>query len=237
MAGGRLLHGIGSQDSYRINTKIVEIHSGCFHFDRHRTPSGVDTSPAFRDLVERHAEGGGFDLSTVASGFGPSDHTSFYRKKIPVLHFFSGLHRDYHRPSDTAEKINSQGAVRVLEMIAAIAEELAASEQRPGYQKTKMADNRTSRSPLKVRLGIMPSYADDDQEGMAISGVIEDGPADRAGMRDDDRILWIAETEVNNIYDYMAALSEFEPGNPVVVKVRRDGRLVALQVTLEGSKR
>jgi len=122
-------------------------------------------------------------------------------------------------------------------MIAAIAEELAAGEQRPGYQKTKMADSRTSRSPLKVRLGIMPSYADDDREGMAISGVIEDGPADRAGMRDDDRILWIAETEVNDIYDYMSALSGFEPESQVLVKVRREGQLVALHVILEGSKR
>lgn len=201
------------------------------------TVYGVDTSPEFKELVKVHSEAGGFDLSTVASGFGPSDHTSFYRKKIPVLHFFSGLHKDYHRPSDTADRINSQGAVRILEMVRSVAEMLGSSPNPPGYVKTKIAGDGKRRSHLKVRMGIMPSYADDDEDGMFVSGIVEDGPADRAGVQDDDCILWIGPTQVNDIYDYMQALEAYEAGDEVVVKVLRDGDIVSIQIKLEGSSR
>ena len=197
--------------------------------------SGVKTSSVFEEAVERLAEAGGFKLTTTASGFGASDQTSFYTKKMPVLHFFTGLHLDYHRPSDTADKIDSEGAVRVLQMVAALTDELGRAAERPDYRRLKMADRRKGRADLKVRMGIMPSFADDEEEGMGVTGVIEDGPADQAGMQDGDRILSIGETPVNNIYDYMEALSDFQPGQHVVVRVNREGQRVSLRVKLGAS--
>jgi hypothetical protein len=200
------------------------------------TVSGVKTSGVFEELLPRMAEERGFRLSTTASGFGASDQTSFYTKRMPVLHFFTGLHKDYHRPSDTADKIDAAGAVRVLELVADLADTIARAPERPDYQKVKM-ESRGERAALKVRMGIMPGFGEDDEDGMAVTGVIEDGPADHAGMKDGDRIISIGETPVNNIYDYMDALSEFEPGQDVVVRIMRDGQRISLQVKLSASKR
>ena len=196
--------------------------------------SGVKTGSGFEETVKRLAETGGFELSVTASGFGGSDHSSFYAKKIPALHFFTGLHRDYHTPGDTADKINAPGAVRVLKMLAALTEDVGRADQRPDYQRVKMR-RPGGRAALKVRMGIMPSFSDDDERGMAVTGVIEDGPADRAGMQDGDRILSIGETPVNNIYDYMEALGAFQPGQEIVVRVNRDGQRVSLRVKLGAS--
>jgi C-terminal processing protease CtpA/Prc len=200
------------------------------------TVSGVKTSSIFEELIPRMAEEKGFKLSATASGFGASDQTQFYTKKMPVLHFFTGLHKDYHKPSDTADKINSAGAVRVLDLIADLADTIARGPERPDYQKVKMK-SRGERAALKVRMGIMPGFGEDDEDGMSVTGVIEDGPADRAGMQDGDRIISIGENPVNNIYDYMDALSEFEPGQDVVVRITRDGQRISLRVKLAASKR
>jgi hypothetical protein len=199
------------------------------------TVSGVKTSDMFDELVKQLAEEKGLKLSTTASGFGASDQTSFYTKKIPVLHFFTGLHQDYHKPSDTADKINAPGAIRVMEVVAVLTDRVSRAEQRPDYKRIKMK-SRGRRAELKVRLGIMPSFGEDDEDGMAVTGVIEDGSADRAGMQDGDRIISIGETTVNDIYDYMDALSDFEPGQQVVVRITRDGQRMSLRVELDASK-
>ncbi len=185
-------------------------------------------APMLKDLAKKHD----FEMKGSASATGPSDHTSFYQKKIPSLHFFSGLHEDYHMPTDDADKINSEKAVRFLGYIEDVAHNIIESDERPVYHYVA-APAQVSGNRSRVRMGVMPSYADNG-DGLLIDAVLEDGSAIKAGMKDGDTIVRIGETEVKNIYDYMAALRNNEPGDEVVVQVRRDGKQIELKVVLGG---
>lgn len=189
--------------------------------------SGTGTSPVWQPLLER--------LSTPeliikmdSSGTGPSDHTSFYLKDIPVLHFFTGSHSDYHKPSDDWDKINAEGEVKVLNLIINL---ITALEEEPklAFLKTR---TRTvgGRSAFKVTLGIMPSYAGGDN-GLKVDGVSEGRPAQIAGIKTGDIIIEIGTLKISNIDDYMEALGKFEKGQTVPVKVRREQEEITLSVT------
>ncbi|NOX58543.1 MAG: M20/M25/M40 family metallo-hydrolase [Planctomycetes bacterium] len=193
---------------------------------------GTEAAEGFGDMLERLAKKHEFELKGSASATGPSDHTSFYQKKIPSLHFFSGLHEDYHMPTDDSDKINTHKAVRFLAYIEDVAKTIIEGDQRPVYNFVA-APAQISGNRSRVRMGVMPSYAD-AAEGLGIDGVMADGPAAKAGMKDGDAIVRIAETKVKNIYDYMAALRDKNPGDEVEVEVLRDGKRHELKVILGG---
>jgi hypothetical protein len=188
---------------------------------------GTGTSPVWEPLL-RKLENENIKIKMDSSGTGPSDHTSFYLKNLPVLHFFTGAHSDYHKPSDDWEKINVEGEVHVLKLITAVVENLD-NEPKLGFLKTK-SNLQTSRSAFKVTLGIMPSYAS-SEDGLKVDGVTEGRPGHKAGIQTGDIIIKLGDVEVKNIQHYMDALGKFEKGQTVPVKVRRNNEELDLFVT------
>ena len=162
-----------------------------------------------------------------SSGIGPSDHTSFYLQNIPVLHFFTGQHSDYHKPSDDFEKLNYKGMQLVHDVIYDL---IVASYkvEKLDYLKTK--SRKTTSPKFKVTLGVMPDYMFDGV-GMRIDGVIEDRPAAKAGLERGDVVLQLGEHKVKNMQDYMVALSKIEKGSKVKATVKRGEDTVEKEVT------
>jgi hypothetical protein len=196
---------------------------------------GVGTSPRFPELVKSLDSAKSFKLSLKKDGLGPSDQSSFYQKNIPVLFFFTGLHSDYHRVSDDADKINAAGETEILKFIANILTEIANSDSVPLFTKTESEQPREARA-FRVSVGTVPDYAA-EVEGLKLSGVRPGGPAEKAGLQAGDIIVKFGHVEVKNIYDYTYALGEFTPGQEIDVIVLRNGEKKTLKIKLEASRR
>src|SRR5205823_12765729 len=161
---------------------------------------GTGTAKTFDRLIDDVNAKYGFRLHKVPGGMGPSDHASFYEKKVPVFFFFTGDHSDYHRPSDTADKINVAGMRKVTDFVQDLVGRLAKVPERPQY--VKIAEPRMSRPEGRIpRLGIRPDYADAD-EGVLLGGVTEGGPAAKAGLKEGDRIVAVGGKPVKNLEGY-----------------------------------
>lgn len=186
---------------------------------------GVGTSPAFVPMLDSIKAG--LQLKKDSSGTGPSDQTSFYLKDIPVLHFFTGQHSDYHKPSDDADKINYPGVSRVLTFIVQVIEE---TMRQPTLPFTKTRSPEGAKVRFKVTLGVMPDYAFDGK-GMRIDGVSEGRPAANAGLMRNDVIIGLGGEEVSDIHGYMKALSRFGKGDSTTVEVNRGGEVLKFTVT------
>lgn len=154
------------------------------------------------------------------SGVGPSDHTSFYLKDIPVLFLFTGTHNDYHKPTDDSDKINYSGGTVIANYVFDLANALGNEKEIP-FVKTKVAASK-SVPKYKVSLGIMPNYAD-SKDGMGIYGVIEHRPAANAGILQGDVLTKIGTCEVKEVYSYMDCLSKIKAGEEHPVTVKRNG--------------
>jgi S1-C subfamily serine protease len=141
-------------------------------------------------------------------------------KKIPVLFFFTGSHEDYHKPTDTAEKINYEGLQSIKEYVQAIVSEIDANQNRPTYAVAKSSGNNDGRRSFAVTIGVMPSYTDAG-DGMVIDGVRDDSPAAKAGLKAGDKIVKLAEKDVKNVQDYTAILGELKADNVYEVWVLR----------------
>lgn len=191
---------------------------------------GTGAAIEFDALVDEINEKYGFDITKRPTGFGPSDHATFYGKQIPALHFFTGTHPDYHRPTDDAEKINVQGLDRVTEMVTDFAITLANADERPRYQATQRSSQ--PRSGDRPYFGSIPDFAE-DVEGYAISGVAKDSPAAKGGLQGGDVIIRFGESKISNLEDFDSALRKYKAGDKVKVAVLRDGQHVDLEVTLD----
>ncbi len=187
---------------------------------------GVGTSPIFVPMLSNF-QGKPFHIVTDSSGVGPSDHTSFYLKNVPVLHFFTGQHRDYHKPSDDIEKINFMGEQKVLSFMTQLID-LFLESPKLSFRETKTPTNKSG--GFKISMGIMPDYAFDG-EGVRVDGVTEGRPAQKAGILRDDIILQLGKVECKDIYKYMDALNQFKKGDTTTVKVKRKGEVKELSIT------
>jgi hypothetical protein len=206
------------------------------------TVGGVGTSPFWKPLLEKlnaPAEGGSasgeatkFKLSFNQDGYGPSDHQSFYVRDIPVLFFFTGTHDDYHKPSDTSEKINNEGIRQVAEFVRDIAMIVANEPQRIAFTRVQTQPRGTGRGGFRISLGTVPNYSDQDG-GLKLDGVRAGSPAEKAGLRAGDVVTKLAHIQIKNVYDYTYALGELKPGEEVEVVVRRDGQELKLRITPE----
>jgi C-terminal processing protease CtpA/Prc len=188
--------------------------------------SGTGTSPVWEPLLKNIPTP--LTIKTDSSGVGPSDHASFYLKNIPALHFFTGSHNDYHKPTDDADKINYSGEKEVLELIIQVIEKLDTAPKLT-FLTTKQK-TMTARTSFKVTLGVMPSYTS-DQPGLLVDGVTDGRPAHQAGIQTGDVIIQMGEFEIKDINDYMEALGKFEKGKTIPVKVKRKHETLTLPVT------
>jgi hypothetical protein len=195
---------------------------------------GVGTAVEFPDLVARANRGSDpFDLKTSSDGFGPSDHSSFYKRKVPVLMLFTGAHADYHKPSDTWDKINYEGLAMVARYAAALVDSLDA-RPKPTYVVAK-ADSSMGRiaggGGYGAYLGTIPDYLK-TEGGVLLSGVRNGSPAEQAGIRGGDVIVKFDGVRIDNIYDYTFALRSRKPGQQVRITVKRGAEDVDLLATL-----
>jgi aminopeptidase YwaD len=171
-----------------------------------------------------------FSLTLNEDGYGPSDHSSFYAKQIPVLFIWTGTHEDYHKPTDTADRINYEGLARVAAFVRDVAREVGDADKRPTYMQAK-TDAATGRSmSFRVYLGTIPNYAEGG-EGLKLDGVREGSPAEKAGLRAGDVIVRLAGREVKNVYDYTYALGEMKAGQEYEVEALRGGERLKLKIT------
>jgi Zn-dependent M28 family amino/carboxypeptidase len=196
---------------------------------------GVGTSPVWPALIDSAKAGIPFTISTTADGFGPSDHSSFTAKSIPVLFFFTGLHSDYHRPTDTYDKINADGQATIVSMVENIVRRVADAPTRPEFTQgaDKQSTTQSSSIALKVSFGVVPDYSDDPQ-GLRITGVKANSAAEKAGLKGDDIVTKLGTTVIKNIYDLMTALGSFKPGDTTDVTVLRNDKPVTMKVTFGG---
>ncbi|MCA1593550.1 MAG: M20/M25/M40 family metallo-hydrolase [Acidobacteria bacterium] len=185
-------------------------------------------------VVATATNGERFALTLNEDGYGPSDHSSFYAKKIPVLFFFTGTHEDYHKPTDTSERINYVGEAHVLEFVREIVADLQASDKRPTFAVAKSASAGRS-TGFRVYLGTIPNYGE-ATDGLKLDGVREGSPAEKAGLKAGDRIVKLAGRDVRNVYDYTYALAEMKAGQEYEIVAVREGRQLLLRITPEPRK-
>ncbi|MCS6858918.1 MAG: M20/M25/M40 family metallo-hydrolase [Abditibacteriales bacterium] len=191
---------------------------------------GVGTSPAWRDILHAANEGLNLILQFNDQGPGPSDQTSFYNKDIPVLHFYTGAHPDYHKPSDEAYKINAEGEARVLTLVTRVTLKLADASPRLAFTKTTAPQPQAT--SFRVTLRIIPDYGFNG-EGMRIDALSDpNGPAGKAGIKAGDIIISFGGKPVRNVQDYTAYLGEHQPGDEVEVVLLRGREKVTVKVKL-----
>ncbi|MGB1040370.1 MAG: M20/M25/M40 family metallo-hydrolase [Flavobacteriales bacterium] len=200
--------------AYMVNMDMV----GRLDSNRRLAIYGIGTSPLFKPALDK-CNTFNFQSKFDSSGVGPSDHTSFYLEDVPVLHFFTGQHKDYHKPTDDTEFINFEGIEMVADYIESIVLHLNEFDSIP-FTKTKEKSNKAR--AFKVTLGVIPDYLFDGK-GMRIDGVKEDRPASNAGIEKGDIVIKMGEFEVKNMTDYMDCLGKFEEGMTVKVTVNRNG--------------
>ena len=206
--------------SYMINMDMV----GRMKKDSTLAVYGTGTSPIFKQVLKSHNDN--FKLVQQESGVGPSDHTSFYLADIPVLHFFTGQHEDYHKPGDDSEKLNYDGMYLISDYIFNIISDLD-DNGKLAFRKTKNESDSTPR--FKVGLGVIPDYLFDGV-GMRIDGISEDKPAQKAGLQKGDIVIQLGDSTVTNMMSYMRALSVFDKGSKTKVVVKRGEEKVEKEI-------
>jgi hypothetical protein len=171
-----------------------------------------------------------FALTMNEDGFGPSDHSSFYARQVPVLFFWTGTHEDYHKPTDTADRINYEGLARVTAFVGDLARAVSDADARPTYAQAKSSAEAGRAAGFRVYLGTIPSYAEGGA-GLKLDGVRDDSPAARAGLKAGDVIVRMAGRDVKNVYDYTYALGEMKAGEEYEVEALREGNRLKLKIT------
>ena len=206
--------------NYMINMDMV----GRMKADSTLAVYGTGTSPMFKQTLKSNNDK--FKIVENESGVGPSDHTSFYLIDIPVLHFFTGQHEDYHKPSDDSDKLNYEGMDLISDYIFNIISDLDDNGEL-AFRKTKNESEETPR--FKVGLGVVPDYLYDGK-GMRIDGTREDTPAFNAGLRKGDVVTKLGDSTVTDMMSYMRALSVFENGDEAAITVKRGEETIDTKV-------
>ncbi len=207
--------------NYMINMDMV----GRLRDSKVLSVSGTGTSRMWPQVL--NANNQDFELVLKESGVGPSDHTSFYLQDIPVLHFFTGQHEDYHKPTDDADKLNYEGMAQITSYIMGVITELN-DDAKLAFMKTKNESEEVPR--FKVAMGVIPDYLFSGK-GMRIDGVSEEKPAQKAGLQKGDVVVQMGDSTVVDMMSYMRALSAFEEGDATTVVVDRNGEKISVQIT------
>jgi hypothetical protein len=196
---------------------------------------GVATAAEMKAIVDDANRVNPLQVSAVGDGFGPSDQSSFYSKDLPVLHFFTDVHPDYHRATDDADKINVDGEVRVVDLAERAVRAIADRPARLTFTKAA-TPARAAANPSTggAYFGSIPDMGSADEDGMRISGVSPGGPAEKAGLKGGDLIIEFGGKAVKNIYDYTDAIGAYKPGDEITVVLLRgpNRERISLKVTL-----
>ncbi len=221
-------------EAEKVNAMINLDMIGRLKETRQLQVGGVGTASEFRKIILRNIDTLLLTPSLSEEGYGPSDHSSFYGKAIPVLFFSTGAHLDYHTPYDTPDKINYPGLVTVSELVYNISLELAGKGQKLTFREAgpKTQNRRRMRHGGGVTLGIMPDFAGNIKNGLRADFVIPGRPAALGGMKKDDIITAINGKAVNNIEDYMYRLSKLKAGENIQVEIIRDNKKELLLIAL-----
>ena len=206
--------------NYMLNMDMV----GRLKADSTLAVYGVGTSPILKQVV--NSSNSQFKIIEKESGTGPSDHTSFYNNDIPVLHFFTGQHEDYHKPSDDFDKLNYVGMEAISNYIFEIITELD-DDGKLAFRKTKNESEDVPR--FRVGLGVIPDYLFDGK-GMRIDGISEDKPAQKAGLQKGDIVIKLGDSTIVDMMSYMRALSVFNEGDKTKIVVDRKGTVVEAEI-------
>jgi len=201
---------------------------------------GAETATEWKDLVQTACDRARVECAPSGDGYGPSDQTSFYAGGAPVLHFFTGTHSDYHKPSDSADKINAAGAAQTGKICAQIA--LASSQREAALSFKSGVEGPSPRGDLRsfnASLGTIPDYGGPGagKKGVLLAGVRPGGGADKGGMRKGDVLVRLGKSEIGSVEDLMFVLNASKPGETVPAVVIRDGQEVKLTVTFQESAR
>ena len=198
------------------------------------TVYGTGTADQFDALIDKVNETVGLDITKDPSGNGPSDHASFYGKQIPVFHFFTGYHDEYHRPEDDFPLINVPGMKKVADLAEKLAPAIEENPQRPSFHSVGAGQTSESTTPSRPRpyFGSIPDFAPEG-EGYALSGVTEGSPASEAGMKSGDKVVQLGESRIGNLEDFDTALRRYNAGDVVSVVVQREVEGEVQKITLE----
>jgi Tol biopolymer transport system component len=198
---------------------------------------GSDSAPEWPGLVQAACDKARVSCKVGGDGYGPSDHMAFYTAGMPVLHFFTGPHSDYHKPSDTPEKLNAVGVARVALVVADLA--LTAQRTKLTYQKLSAPPTRGDARSFGASLGTVPDYgaATPGVKGLKLADVRPGGGAEKGGMRRGDILLRLGQHEIGSVEDLMFVLQQARPGETVRALVLREGKEVALEVTFQEARR
>ncbi|HEV8337204.1 MAG TPA: M28 family peptidase [Candidatus Polarisedimenticolia bacterium] len=196
---------------------------------------GSDSAPEWKAEIDRARQAAGLEVTAHGDGYGPSDQTSFYASGVPVLHLFTGAHEQYHTPDDDASTLDAEGAARITEFAVELARHLSQEPIRLTYNKSGSAPFSSGDSRgYGAYLGTVPDYRamEATEGGVLLADVRKDGPADRAGIRGGDRIVEMAGTRIENLYDMTYALQDHKPGETITVVVVRQDKPSTFRATL-----
>lgn len=192
---------------------------------------GAGTFKGADSLLRKVNEKFNFEMTVTNDGFGPSDHSSFYNKNVPVLYFTTGVHKEYHTPEDDFELINFKGLTMVTEFLTEIISDIKKSNFKPEYIKSE-APATSARRSFKVTLGLIPDFTYEKGDGFRIGAVTDGRAAQNAGLKEGDIIVMMNSKKINNIYDYMSSLEMLNKGDSVPVKVRRGEKEIEFKIQL-----
>lgn len=218
------------------NAKLTTKLCACLNMDmigRLRAQTilqGLGSSDWWAAEIERRNAVTGLVLQTQQDCYLPTDASAFYLRGVPILNAWTGSHEDYHKPSDTADKINAAGAAKIAQFMMLVARSLAASPEEPAYKEMKKPAEG-ARGGMRVYLGTIPDYSQEGIEGVKLSGVSAVGPAAKAGVKAGDIITKLAGKDIKNIYDYTFILGVLKIGQETDLEVLRDGKKETMKIT------
>ena len=192
---------------------------------------GAGSSSVWSGEIERRNAPLGLPIRTQDDSYLPTDATSFYLKDIPILSAFTGSHAEYNTPRDAPDTLNYEGLERIARFMALLTRSLAAEPGAPDYVATEKPESKASRASLRAYLGTIPDYTESERKGVLLNGVAKAGPAEQGGLQAGDLIVELAGRPIENIYDFTYALNALKVGQPVKVKVLRQGETRELEVT------
>ena len=193
---------------------------------------GVATATEWPSIVDAANTQPKLAIAAQGDGFGPSDHSSFYAKNIPVLHFFTDQHEDYHKVSDIPERINAGGEARIVALAERIARDVADRPARLSFVRAAVSQAASTRTGSGVYLGSIPDMAGGDVPGLRLTGVTSGSPADVGGIKAGDIIIELDGKSIKDLYTYSDALYAHKPGDEVTIVLVREGQRLTRRVTL-----